>query len=364
MIFKSLAPYSVCVLLFSFLNLHTVNAQESAGIYSKEVIAQADKYLSDAGLRRSGKSILYAGQAVQMRNLQAISKQMVDIKKAQKELDTVAANKKAVDASFRELNRNLRDINVQLANPTIAFNRRQTLVATNNALVSQLKELESQKDDAQKLVDQARSKLQELESTFVGEVLNARENLDKSVVELAQSIKDKNVKTALTVLSKEFGTPESVDVATLFKSLENRIEDLESSFVSEPIPLIDDGGNTRKIAVVVNGKPPIEMVLDSGASIILLPKAAAIQLGINIAADAQEITLQVADGRSIPGRLVLLESVRVGKFEVRDVEAAILDIEQDDNEPLLGMSFLGNFQFQVKAAENELWLSEVKSNGK
>ncbi len=364
MIFKSLAPYSVCVLLFSVLSLHTVDAQEGAGIYSKEVIAQADKYLSDVGLRRSGKSILFAGQAVQMRSLQAISKQMVDIKKAQKELDAVAVNKKTIDASFRELNRNLRDINVQLANPTIAFNQRQTLIATNNALISQLKELEAQKDDAQKLVDQARSKLQDLESKFVGEVINARETLEKSKEELAQSVNEKNVKTALTVLAKEFGAPESIDVVSLFKSIENRIKDLESSFVSEPIPLIADGGNTRKIAVVVNGKPPIEMVLDSGASIILLPKAAAIQLGINIAPDAQEITLQVADGRSIPGRLVLLQSVRVSQFEVKDVEAAVLDIEQDDNEPLLGMSFLGNFQFQVKAADNELWLSQVKSTGK
>ena len=48
-----------------------------------------------------------------------------------------------------------------------------------------------------------------------------------------------------------------------------------------------------------------------------------------------------------------------GQFELRQVDAVVLEEEGGPTEPLLGMSYLGEFRFQINAAENTLKLSRV-----
>ena len=54
-----------------------------------------------------------------------------------------------------------------------------------------------------------------------------------------------------------------------------------------------------------------------------------------------------------------LASVRVGKFTVENVECAVLGDDAVAAEPLLGMSFLEHFKFEVDAAARKLTMVKV-----
>ena len=103
------------------------------------------------------------------------------------------------------------------------------------------------------------------------------------------------------------------------------------------------------------------MVVDSGAAMVALPSATATELGIKVPLDARVIKLMLADGRTISAHGVTLPRVRIGEFEAENVEAAVLDDVSIQAEPLLGMSFLGNFKFEVDSAGKTLKLLRVKA---
>jgi len=112
---------------------------------------------------------------------------------------------------------------------------------------------------------------------------------------------------------------------------------------------------------VVVGRKSTRMVVDSGATMICLPQKTAAELEVVVPSDARELQLVLADGRSISARGVTLPRVRVGEFEAENVDAAVLDASATDAEPLLGMSFLGNFKFELDPAEKSLKLLRVSS---
>ena len=78
-------------------------------------------------------------------------------------------------------------------------------------------------------------------------------------------------------------------------------------------------------------------------------------------------TLGILDfeaGTKISGRLKKLDSVRVGKFTVNDVECAVLGPEATEATPLLGMSFLGQFKFELNSQAAELSLMQIDEESK
>src|SRR5690606_38553418 len=103
-----------------------------------------------------------------------------------------------------------------------------------------------------------------------------------------------------------------------------------------------------------------EMVVDSGASLICLPMSVATKLGVTPTEEDPVVTLVMADGREIQGRLIKLAEVRVGQFTVHDVEAAVLGEDATRAEPLLGMSFLGNFKFELDAKAGTLNMVDIE----
>ncbi|MFZ6781044.1 retropepsin-like aspartic protease family protein [Undibacterium sp. Ji83W] len=86
----------------------------------------------------------------------------------------------------------------------------------------------------------------------------------------------------------------------------------------------------------------INMLVDTGASLIALPAADAIRLGINYRQGRQG-TASTAGG-VVPTYLIKLDTVKIGDVELHQVEASI--IEQGLNVPLLGMSFLNRMEMR------------------
>ena len=100
----------------------------------------------------------------------------------------------------------------------------------------------------------------------------------------------------------------------------------------------------------------------AGASLISLPQKTAKSFGLKPSASDETILLQLADGRTIQAKLMKLSEVRVGKFTLKDVECAVLGPEAIAAEPLLGMSFLGHFKFEIDAQAETLTMVKVKTS--
>ncbi len=119
------------------------------------------------------------------------------------------------------------------------------------------------------------------------------------------------------------------------------------------------------VDAVLNKKVNVSLIVDTGASIILLTNATAKKLGVDIKKQGLPIQLQVADGRKIEARYIVLESVKIKDAEAKDVEAAILmDNSQQigSKDGLLGMSYLRRYNFKFDYTNGKLTLEKLKSN--
>lgn len=113
--------------------------------------------------------------------------------------------------------------------------------------------------------------------------------------------------------------------------------------------------------VTLNKKVDASLILDTGASLIILRKDIAKKLGMDVDRVKPDAKLTLADGRKIDAKYIVLESVEAQNVEARNVEAAVMleelrDIKFDDG--LLGMSFLRRFNFKIDQKEKKLILEK------
>jgi aspartyl protease family protein len=111
-------------------------------------------------------------------------------------------------------------------------------------------------------------------------------------------------------------------------------------------------GHFRTIGQI-NGKP-IEFMVDTGASSVVISQADADRLGLDWR-NAPGGIAETANGRA-PFKLVTLTSVRVGEVEVANVEAAVIPATM--RSALLGNSFLQRFQMK---RENDVMRLEKRN---
>ena len=147
------------------------------------------------------------------------------------------------------------------------------------------------------------------------------------------------------------------------KTMLAKLQDLEESVLSEKIPLRNDGSDTLMVSVVVDSKHTLEMCVDSGASLICLPAAMAERVGVRTGSSDPDIILELANGSRVRAKRTQIPSVRVGKFTVKNVECAVLGPEAVSAMPLLGMSFLQNFKFEIDSQEPSLTMVKVEEDG-
>jgi aspartyl protease family protein len=95
----------------------------------------------------------------------------------------------------------------------------------------------------------------------------------------------------------------------------------------------------------VNGIP-VRFVVDTGATVVALPRQDAERLGLDYRHGQRAMT-HTANG-VVPTYLLKLDTVRIGGIEVHNVDAAVIDggLEQ----ALLGMSFLNRVQLERDGA--------------
>jgi clan AA aspartic protease (TIGR02281 family) len=115
------------------------------------------------------------------------------------------------------------------------------------------------------------------------------------------------------------------------------------------------------LSVTLNKKVEVTLVLDTGASIIMLRRNIAEKLGIDLDKVKPDMQAQLADGRKVDAKHIVLENVKVQNVEAQNIEASILlnDAGSGFGDGLLGMSFLKKFNFKVDHKEKKLILEKL-----
>lgn len=338
-------------------------AQDDSGAtsrYSPEVVAKAEGILDGVSLRQAGKVIQSTATSDMARAISSLGRDKRELRQVYQAWKQVDQSIRAIRAEQERLVVQNGELNLQLARVAgrdVSANNRIVGLINANAAKGQLlqTQLQAQKD----LLDEKRSELNKAESSFAETVLAIRSDYDKLKSELDQQLLDPAVQIALRVMHTNFETPEGLTADQILASVDKRIEKIEQQIFSESIPL-EVKNNSMFVDVTVDRKST-RMVVDSGASIVVLPSKTAQELGVTVPSDARPLQLILADGRTIPARAVMLSRVRVGEFEAENVEAAVLDPSASDAEPLLGMSYLGNFKFTLDTAEKTLKLLRIQA---
>jgi predicted aspartyl protease len=69
--------------------------------------------------------------------------------------------------------------------------------------------------------------------------------------------------------------------------------------------------------------------------------------------------VSLADGRQVRAKRLAIPKVRVGKFEVDNVDCVVMPSSLPDAAPLLGMSFLGQFSFKIDTENKKLTMTKI-----
>ncbi len=330
--------------------------------------AQSDEASAKGVLEGKGFKVRSGGIVTQKEaELRSASKQVTKLRKelftTTRELAGMQRGSDQLRSQITYLQKQRVQYSTQLAQVNV--NNRAS-VKLNNQLVGALNAIEGQRElllGQRQMVDdtlaKARRGWSEAREDYLQLVLDMRVVADE-VQELYDAhAGNATLQQAIKDLNKATGKTYRLTPSRGFLSSVKRLKALEDDVLSESIQLRRQG-NTLYAMVVVNGKYKKEMVVDSGASLICLPASVAKDLGVELGSDSPIIQLVMADGRQIEGRLVTLGEVRVGKFVVKNVEAAVLGQAATAAEPLLGMSYLGNFKFELDAKAGTLDMVNIE----
>ena len=334
-------------------------AQETeSGKYSPEVVAKAERILELAGLRRAGKTIQATNTANISRTISGLAREKRELRLVYQNWKAVVDQIAAIRQQLERLNLEYGQYNLQLARVAgVDVGANNRIVGRLNATNAKMKALTSERERLKEVLASRRDELNQAESAYAETVLAIRHDFNEARDKLATALTDEKLLIAMRVMTANFETPEGLTAGKILASLDKRIQRIEQEIFSESIRLEVDRGSLYVDVVI--GKKTTRMVVDSGATMISLPTKTAAELGISVPVDARELKLILADGRTIPARAVTIPKVRVGEFEAKNVEAAVLDAVAADAEPLLGMSFLGNFKFEINTAEKTLKMLRV-----
>lgn len=113
------------------------------------------------------------------------------------------------------------------------------------------------------------------------------------------------------------------------------------------------------VNVLLNKKVNASLLVDTGASHVVISEKIATQLGIRDLESRPTVHAMLADGSITTGFSVTLDSVKVGDSEAKDVKATVSKTSPGAGlDGLLGMTFLGNFHVKMDRKDNSLILEK------
>lgn len=198
---------------------------------------------------------------------------------------------------------------------------------------------------------------------FVNQVIDLGVKVDKAQDQYKELAADPDVKQALEKLNQPGKPKMRLGPTEQFATNLNMLKKWRNDVASSVIPVKHDS-NVPVVEVTLNGSIVREMILDSGASVVMITADLAKQLNLNPTDKDQTVHFKLGDGREFDAKAMTLKSVRVGQFTVTDVECAVLPATLVAAEPAIGGSFLNNFVYKIDASAHELHLAIIAGNPK
>ncbi|MGA2496882.1 MAG: retroviral-like aspartic protease family protein, partial [Tepidisphaeraceae bacterium] len=222
--------------------------------------------------------------------------------------------------------------------------------------------IEAQLQDIARFRADAESRLKTLgeqtRTDYINKVVAGADLAEKLTGQYEQLAADDAVKQAIDKINEAGRGKFRLGPSPDFVINANTVKKLRGDVNAAVIPLRMHG-RVPTTDVILNGKVTREMVIDSGASTVVLPGELAEELGLNPTDKDPTLRMQLADGKVIEGKQMTLKSVKVGIFTVEDVECAVMPKNLIAVSPLLGGSFLHNFVYKLDPEQAELHLAQV-----
>jgi clan AA aspartic protease (TIGR02281 family) len=280
-----------------------------------------------------------------------------------KAVDEAQAAATAAQAKFDEFEKQVRQwrqtydaLNVQYAALAPTSSQANRLAQQINQLVALLNAAPSQFEQAEKSLQEARTTAAQHREEFIQYVMKLGQDLAALEEQYKKLGADPEIQKALADYTRS-GKKGALGPA---KSTLDAIHRLEAAVITDSIPIQPGADRLFRVFVTINERKPMEMGIDTGASLVVLPYKMAMAVNLYISGDAQKIKLRLADGQTeIDADLVTAPSIRVGRFVAKNVKCAVLPANLDKAEAMLGMSFLGQYNFKIDKEHNKLILAAV-----
>jgi clan AA aspartic protease (TIGR02281 family) len=347
---------AAAVMLISFVTF--LGAEEPAAPAASVTPAQAKETLEKLGLKVSATGVVMPAEQEfykSMSELEAVRKKFLA---TEKEHVATEAETTKIEKGITQLKAQYVQMNAKMAGGNLSVNDHNQLVGAIRATGAQVSLLIDTLEKAQEKVKAARGKSAEAREAYITKILAARNAADKVGIAWEKVSSDPEGTAALAKVAEVLKKTIPPKASPTFTLNQKQLSLLEQKILSESIKLTEDGG-TFLVSVLIDGKHTKEMVVDSGATAISLPFAMAKEMGLEPDSTDRKVRVSLADGSEVEGYLKTIPSVRVGKFTVEDVECIVLSPVAVKAPPLLGMSFLGNFKFEIDKNKAELKMVKI-----
>ena len=138
------------------------------------------------------------------------------------------------------------------------------------------------------------------------------------------------------------------------RNLQTQISELKSQ---EGKIVINFTPGTRQIPLtaVLNGSANQQFIVDTGASLVTIPRATAEELGLEVDASSPMRKVYTAGGVKYAPEVTLF-SITVEGWEVNNLKALVLDLPNQSEWGLLGMNYLRRFRMDINTEDGVLLL--------
>lgn len=313
----------------------------------------AEKVLADKGLEARANLYLLPGD-------QEVAKEMGSLRKASAEYQKIKRDYRKDEDKINKVKAYVAQLQYE-HDKIMKDNEGKKLDQKDyNRLMSRINELKQEienitKQRAEK-EEQMKAEITEAQGKYVEILMALAEKADTIQADYEKLAADEDVTAALAKVTETGGRAVKLGPSGPFTAMYRMLDRLRGDIKAGVVELRMEGG-VNLVDVRINGKGTRSMILDTGASTLSLPWDFAKDLGIEVGPEHETVRVQLADGKIVDAKRVMLESVQVGQFLVNDVEATVLPEDLIAATPLLGGSFLNHFTYKVEPEKGRLLLA-------
>jgi clan AA aspartic protease (TIGR02281 family) len=191
-------------------------------------------------------------------------------------------------------------------------------------------------------------------------------NIERSDADANKAMKErfKEKKNDLKSREGEFSTERDKRFDEYQRWQEEEQKNKEARVVaSSEIQASRNAGGHILVGAVIDNKVKTVLMVDTGASLVILSKKIAAELGVDLTDTKKDIIeLETADKRRVKAKCFVLKTLSIEGVEEKDVLAAA-HLEEEDSvslsDGLLGMSYLGRFNMKLDRATMKMTLERI-----